>query len=317
MRIGQQARNLRPQRSFWPGAGRGANLDLISTALTRAGAVVVVTGGGAMGKTRLALEAMARIEAVSIPCRTVAGNSHDDLNAIIEEIARLPGPRSTDTRARALLVVDQAEDAGARTLERLILIAGKTSIAVMLVGRAELVGTLVRSVPEQVCDLITRYVALEPLDTDQTAEFVAHCLGEEASPVICGSDALRRIAAHSHGVPGIVDRLMTDAVRLARLSRSARLTATVIDMIADEEHPPAEKPVPEPPAPPVPSFRRKGKPVATAQPVAHHPVPRQPAPHQIAARRRSSNGGWHAVDADGPHRSSRDARCPVRARRRR
>jgi hypothetical protein len=284
MRIGQQARNLRPQRSFWPGAGRGANLDLISTALTRAGAVVVVTGGGAMGKTRLALEAMARIEAVSIPCRTVAGNSRDDLNAIIEEMARLPEPRSSDTsRARALLVVDQAEDAGARTLERLILIAGKTSIAVMLVGRAELVGTLVRSVPEQVCDLITRYVALEPLDTDQTAEFVAHCLGEEAVPVTCGSDALRRIAAHSHGVPGIVDRLMADAVRLARLSRSARLTATVIDMIADEEHPPAEGPVTEPPEPPVPSFRRKGKPVATAQPEAHHPIPRQPASHQIAA----------------------------------
>ena len=282
MRIGQQARNLRPQRSFWPGAGRGANLDLISMALTRAGAVVVVTGGGAMGKTRLALEAMARIEAVSIPCRTVTGDSRDDLDAIIEEMTRLPEPRSTDTRARALLVVDQAEDAGARTLERLILIAGKSSIAVMLVGRAELVGALVRSVPEQVCDLITRYVALEPLDKDQTAEFVAHCLGEEAAPVTCGSDALRRIAAHSHGVPGIVDRLMTDAVRLARLSRSARLTATVIDMIADEEHPPAG-PVTEPPEPPVPSFRRKGKPVATAQPAARHPIARQPASHQIAA----------------------------------
>ncbi|HYI68645.1 MAG TPA: hypothetical protein VEX87_02810 [Skermanella sp.] len=283
MRIGQQARNLRPQRSFWPGAGRGANLDLISTALTRAGAVVVVTGGGAMGKTRLALEAMARVEAASIPCRTVAGNLHDDLNAIIDEIARLPAPRSTDTKARALLVVDQAEDAGARTLERLILIAGKTSIAVMLVGRADLVGTLVRSVPEQVCDLVTRYVALEPLDTDQTAEFVAHCLGDEANPVICGSDALRRIAAHSHGVPGTIDRLMTDAVRLARLSRSARLTATVIDMIADEEHPPAEGPVTASPAPPVPSFRRKERPVATAHPAAHHPVARRPASDQIAA----------------------------------
>jgi hypothetical protein len=283
MRIGQQAQGLRPDRPFWPGAGRGADLDQISTALTRAGAVVVVTGAAAMGKTRLALEATARVNAASIPCRTVNGDRHDDLNAIMEEMARLPEPRSTDTRARALLVVDRAEDAGAQTLERLILIAGATSISVMLVGRAELVGMLVRSVPERVCDAITRYVALEPLDADRTAEFVAHCLGDDTSPVTCGSDALRRISAHSRGVPGIIDRLMTDAVRLARLSRSARLTATVIDMIADEEHPPAGQPDPEvlaqsharldPPSSAAPAFRRKARPAAAPQPVQPQPEP--------------------------------------------
>ena len=42
----------------------------------------------------------------------------------------------------------------------------------------------------------------------------------------------------------MIDRLMTDALRLAKLSRSARLTATVIDMIADGEHPPGEQPLP-------------------------------------------------------------------------
>jgi hypothetical protein len=111
----------------------------------------------------------------------------------------------------------------------------------MLIGRAELVGMLVRCVPERVYDAITRYVALEPLNAIQTAEFVVHRLGEETSPVTCGDDAFRRIVAHSHGVPGTIDRLITDALRLARLSRSARLTATVIDMIADDEHPPDEQ----------------------------------------------------------------------------
>ena len=166
MQTGQQARQPRPNRAFWPGAGRGDILDQISTALMRAGAVVVLTGGAAMGKTRLALEATARVEAAAIPCRTVAGDRRADLTAIIDEMARLPQPSSTDTKARALLVVDQAESAGAQTLEQLILIAEQTSIAVMLIGRAELVGMLVRSVPEQVCDAITRYVALEPLDAD-------------------------------------------------------------------------------------------------------------------------------------------------------
>ena len=67
-----------------------------------------------------------------------------------------------------------------------------------------------------------------------------------------------------------IDRLMTDAVRLARLSRSARLTATVIDMIADDEHPPGEQPHPrqEPLAElPAQVFPRQAKPVAAAQPV--------------------------------------------------
>jgi DNA transposition AAA+ family ATPase len=241
MQTGQQAPKPRPDRPFWPGAGRGDIVDQLSKALLQAGAVVVLTGAAAMGKTRLALEATARVEAASIPCRTGAGSRYAELAAIMDEIAKLPEQGPNDTKPRALLMVDQAEDAGAWTLEQLILIAGQTSIALMLVGRAELVGMLVRSVPEQVCDAITRYVALEPLDAGQAAEFVTHCLAAEPAPLICGNDALRRIIAHSHGVPGTIDRLMTDAQRLARLSRNARLTATVIDMIADDETPPVKE----------------------------------------------------------------------------
>ena len=80
---------------------------------------------------------------------------------------------------------------------------------------------------------------------------------------------------------------MTDAQRLARLSRNARLTATVIDMIADDETPPVKElhrepsrePYREPqrerepsrpsPPPPAKTFRRQVRP-----PVA----PPQPAP---------------------------------------
>jgi hypothetical protein len=280
MQTGQQARQPRPNRAFWPGADRGDILDQISNALIRAGAVVVLTGGAAMGKTRLAFEATARVEAAAIPCRTVAGDRHADLNAIIDEMARLPQPRSTDAKARALLVVDQAERAGAQTLEQLILIAEQTAIAVMLIGRAELASILVRSVPERICDAITHCVTLEPLNAVQTAEFLMHLLGEETTPATCGEDAIRRIVVHSHGVPGVIDRMMTDALRLARLSRSARLTATVIDMIADDEHPPDEQRHSrrEPSAePPVQAFQRQVKPVAAPQPTPQQPAPQQPA----------------------------------------
>ncbi len=184
------------------------------------------------------------------------------------------------------------------TLEQLILIAEQTSIAVMLVGRAELVGMLVRSVPEQVCDAITRYVALEPLDAVQTAEFVAHCLGEETSPVTCGDDAFRRIVAHSHGVPGTIDRLMTDALRLARLSRSARLTATVIDMIADDEHPPGGR-------------AGDGTPERRYRPSGAGNRSRRIPPHATGSSPRSSTAHQrrsHPVDADDSHRSSGKAR---------
>jgi hypothetical protein len=241
MQTGQKARQPRPDRAFWPGAGRGEILDQISTTLMRAGAVVVLTGGAAMGKTRLASEAAARVEAAAIRCKTATGDQRTDLIAIVDRMARPLLTRYTDTKARALLVVDQAERAGAQTLEQLILLAEQNSIAVMLIGRAELVGMLVRSVPEQVCDAVTCYVALEPLNEVQTAEFVTCRLGEETSPVTCGDDALRRIVAHSHGVPGVIDQLMTDALRLARLSRSTHLNAAAIDMIADNEHPVGEQ----------------------------------------------------------------------------
>jgi len=245
MQTGQLARKPKSDRPFWPGAGRGEILEQIATTLNQAGAVVVLTGGAAMGKTRLALEAMAWIEAADIPCSVLAGTHHAELTAAVGELTRLPAPQPANARAQSLLVVDQAEACDAQTLERLILAAGEAFIAVMLVGRVELVGTLVRLVPEQVCDRITRYVALEPLDAPQTAAFVLHRLAAEASPVTCGDDALRRIVVHSHGVPGAIDRLMGDALRLARLSRTARLTATVIDMIADD-HLPEERHAPEP-----------------------------------------------------------------------
>ena len=262
----------------------------------RAGTVVVLTGGAAIGKTRLAFEAAARVEAAAIPCRTVTGDQCADLTAIIDEMALLPQPNSTDTKARGLLVVDQAESAGAHTLEQLILIAEQTSIAVMLIGRVELASTLVRSVPEQVCDAITRYVALEPLNAIQTAEFVMHCLGEETSQVTCGDDAFRRIVAHGHGVPGTIDRLMTDALRLAKLSRSARLTATVIDMITDDDDPPGEQQRPR------------------QEPFAE--LPAQTFPQQAEPARRCTAGLAavrypHPIDADNSHRSSGKARyCP-------
>jgi hypothetical protein len=238
MQTGQQAGKPRPNRPFWPGNGRGDILDRISTAVRQAGTAVLLTGGGGMGKTRLALEITGQIEAAGIPCRVLTGARRADLTAAFNELAsnepaQLPGATGT----RGLLVVDQAEACDAWILEWLILGAGQHSISVMVVGRVELVTMLVKSVPEpeQVCDAITLYVALEPLDARETGEFVTHCLTAEKSPVICGDDALRRIVAHSHGVPGAIDRLMMDALRLARLSRSVHLTATVIDMIADDE----------------------------------------------------------------------------------
>jgi hypothetical protein len=248
MQTGQKVGKPGPNRPFWSGNGRGDILDRISTTVRQAGTVVVVAGGAGMGKTRLAFETTGRVEAAGIPCRVLEGTRRADLAMALDEFAlespaKVPAQSSwaTGTRAQALLLVDQAEACDAQTLERLILAARQHSIAVMLAGGAELVATLVRSVSEQVCDIITLYVALEPLNAPETAEFVTHCLAAEKSPVTCGDDALRRIVAHSHGVPGAIDRMMTDALRLARLSRSARLTATVIDMIADDEYlPPSE-----------------------------------------------------------------------------
>src|SRR3954454_12882965 len=179
MRIGQQARKLRPSRPFWSGGGRGDILDQISAALTRPGAVVALTGAAAMGKTRLAQEVMARVQAVAIPCGIVAGDRNAELNAIMDEMARLPSPRSSGSKARALLAVDQAEDADTQNLERLIAIAEKASIAVMLAGRAKLAVMLESLASQPSCDAAIHHVELKALDVGQSAEFVVHCLNSE------------------------------------------------------------------------------------------------------------------------------------------
>ena len=57
----------------------------------QAGAAVVVTGGAGMGKTRLALETTAQIEAADIPCRAVAGERRAGLTAAFNELTRLTG----------------------------------------------------------------------------------------------------------------------------------------------------------------------------------------------------------------------------------
>jgi len=171
-------------------------------------------------------------------------------------------------------VVDQAETLDGIALDRLTVLADRGPVGLILVGRPEFIGTLVRSAPDHVCSAVTEYIAMEPLSAADAADFARHRLEAATGGAIpCDAAAAERIAAYSKGLPGVIERMCADSLKLAGLCRADRLTADAIDMIAipspTTSLPPSQKPY-RPPA---------GFPATAAPPSAIHGATPGVPPH--------------------------------------
>jgi general secretion pathway protein A len=138
-----------------------------------------------------------------------------------------------------VLLIDEAQNLDPGVLENLRLISNlETSteklLQIVLVGQPELDTKLADPALRQVAQRIAVRYRLEPLGADEVEAFIDYRLR------LCGrtrqdlfrSDAIRRVAAFSHGVPRLINILCDGGLLAAYGAGTSQVTGKLIDEVA-------------------------------------------------------------------------------------
>jgi type II secretory pathway predicted ATPase ExeA len=112
-----------------------------------------------------------------------------------------------------LLIVDEAQNLDAETLEELRLLTNVNSddhmvLQMLIVGQPELHDMLKRHDLRQLAQRISVAYRLEPLDAEETAAYVKHRLiAAGGNPNLFHKNALRLIHSNSGGIPRVINTL--------------------------------------------------------------------------------------------------------------
>lgn len=229
---------LSPDPEFFFGSrGHRRAMAYLEYGLHQAEGFIVVTGEVGAGKTTLVQQLLRRLPANDIvPVQIVTTQLEaEDLVRIVASSFGLPtesGDKSTllirleaylrELQAhgkRALLIVDEAQNLGARAIEELRMLSNfqlgtKATLQSFLLGQPELRDLMQRPEMRQLKQRIIAAYHLGPLDRPETQQYVEYRLahvGWKGDPSFEAA-AFDRIFALTHGIPRrintIVDRLL-------------------------------------------------------------------------------------------------------------
>ena len=208
-----------------------------------------------------------------------------------------------------LLIVDEAQNLDAETLEELRLLTNVNSddhmvVQMMLVGQPELHATLKRRDLRQLAQRISVAYRLEPLDAQETMAYVRHRIAAAGgNPNLFHKNALRLVHSNSGGIPRVINTLcdlalvygfadgkkQIDALLIADIARDRIDTGLYGDRVYDlstlpqtERRPRRDKP--------------HGEPAASASP--HEPPSAGPEPAMEVSVDGADAAAVPAVSAD-------------------
>lgn len=137
-----------------------------------------------------------------------------------------------------LLIVDEAQNMDAETLEELRLLTNVNSddhmvLQMLIVGQPELHETLKRHELRQLAQRISVACKLEPLDVNETAAYVRHRVAAAGgSPNLFHKNALRLIWSNSGGIPRVINTLCDLALVYGYADEKKQIDALLIADIA-------------------------------------------------------------------------------------
>lgn len=220
---------------------------------------IVVTGEIGSGKTTLVKALLENLDSDAIVSAQVRNTQLDSaellLSICIAFGVPVPGPTKTHMLAaleayltalavagkRALLIVDEAQNLGARELEELRMLSNfqfgsHALLQSFLVGQPELRTTLRSPALEQLCQRIIAACHLGPLDVDETRAYMEHRLrhvGWTGRPSI-DPKAFARIHASCGGIPRRINLLCSRLLLAAWLAESDRIDVAAVELaVAD------------------------------------------------------------------------------------
>lgn len=240
-RLSAKPFQLSPDPEFFFGSrGHRRAMAYLEYGLHQAEGFIVVTGEVGAGKTTLVQQLLARLPVSNVvPVQIVTTQLEaEDLVRIVASSFGLPtetGDKATllirleqylrqlqAEGKRALLIVDEAQNLGARAIEELRMLSNfqigtKAILQSFLLGQPELRDLMQRPEMRQLKQRIIAAYHLGPLDRAETQQYIEHRLhrvGWQNDPSF-SDDAFDRIFALTSGIPRrintLADRLMLSA----------------------------------------------------------------------------------------------------------
>lgn len=239
--------DLHDPRSIFSSRSHRRAVTCLRSAIGAREPFVLLTGLAGVGKT-VAVEA-ALAEAAPHVRATIVASASMTREEFRERVLDGFAPASTDAapagggldaRLRAIaadgraavLVVDQAQDLTAALLDDLRLYAnleadGHALLQIVLVGRPALEAVLAGPGGEALRQRIVAGCRLEPLSEPETADYVRHrvtAVGGDGQAWFA-EEACATLHRLTHGIPGEIGRLATEALSLAGTAGEAQVTA--------------------------------------------------------------------------------------------
>ncbi|HIF64879.1 MAG TPA: hypothetical protein EYQ35_12120 [candidate division UBP10 bacterium] len=170
--------------------------------------VVYVPGAGP-GLRHLLGEALTGL-GVELP-----GNSEADLVEALQQQAH----SLADRQCATVIIIDDAQDLPAKTLERLASLFGDdpadhTMLHVFLVGRPELLDRMNAASDRSVLKQLVQVCRMDPLDSEESLEYIRMRVEEVGGSVegLFSAEALSGIVERAEGIPGRIDELCCRAL---------------------------------------------------------------------------------------------------------
>ncbi len=247
-------------RFFYPSKEHSRALSFLEYGLSQADGFIVITGDVGTGKTTLVQTLLAELD----PNEAVVANlvttqlQEDDLltlaminfgltldnsaskAVLLRDLERFFIDRAREGK-RALLIVDEAQNLPARSVEELRMLSnfqyqGRPLVQVFLLGQEEFRGTLLSAGFEQLRQRVIATYHLNPLDAEETRTYIEHRLtrvGWADDPVITDG-AFEQIYAFTQGVPRRVNNLCDRLLLYTYLEEVHSIDEEIVRTVAEE-----------------------------------------------------------------------------------
>nr|WP_309502627.1 AAA family ATPase [uncultured Roseovarius sp.] len=246
-----------PEFLFWTKAHKRA-LSVLEYGLVTRAPLTVVSGEVGTGKTTLIQQLLCTMkEDVTVGLISNARGDRGDLLRWVLSAFDLDAPANLDyvalfqrfqdfvlaeyaAKRYVALIVDEAQNLGADTLEELRMLTNINSgkdelLQVILVGQPELRDLIRQPELRQFAQRVTVSYHLEPMDLSTTLKYVAHRLkhaggtGDEFT-----IEAIRHIHEEAEGIPRVINKLCDLALVYASSGEEEQVSvATINELIGD------------------------------------------------------------------------------------
>ncbi|MEM7217531.1 MAG: XrtA/PEP-CTERM system-associated ATPase [Pseudomonadota bacterium] len=247
-------------RFFYPSKEHKRALSFLRYGLGQADGFIVITGDVGTGKTTLVQTLLDDLDPNSVMCANLVTTQleENDLLSLVcinlgihvdptkskalllNELQRFFSRRVAEGR-RVLIIVDEAQNLPARSVEELRMLSnfthdGQPLVQVFLLGQEEFRGTLLSEGFEQLRQRVIATYHLNPLTREETQTYIEHRLstvGWDGRPQFT-DDAFDAIFDFSEGVPRRINNLCDRLLLFTFLEEGDSVDAEVVKSVGEE-----------------------------------------------------------------------------------